>query len=208
MAFANVRSMRSAYSGPLRDEPPALELHNTVYATRGELIDGLATEDELGAWLAGISGRLPERARGAAPSRREDFLALWSAIRDVFAAALEAKPVPARALEAINAIAARAPTSPEAIIGDAGRLRADTRYHAADPTDVALAFLAADAISLLTGPHREHLGACRAPGCVLMFLRDHPRRRWCSETCGNRARQARHYERIRGQRRDPRGSDL
>jgi predicted RNA-binding Zn ribbon-like protein len=199
--------MKSAYPGPLRDEPLALELHNTVYAIRGQLIDGLATEDELGAWLAAIDGRLPERGRGADSSRHEDFLALRSAIRDAFDAALEAKRIPARALEGINAVAASAPTSPEAIRGDAGQLRADTRYHAADPTDVALAALAADAISLLTGPDRDHLGACHAPGCVLMFLQDHPRRRWCSETCGNRARQARHYERIRGRRRDTRNSD-
>jgi hypothetical protein len=41
------------------------------------------------------------------------------------------------------------------------------------------------------------LRACGAPGCVLMFLKDHPRREWCSNACGNRARQARHYDRTR-----------
>ena len=70
-----------------------------------------------------------------------------------------------------------------------------------DPTDVALAALAADAIELLTGPERENLRACGAPGCVLIFLKDHPRRTWCSAACGNRARQARHYERSRRARR-------
>jgi predicted RNA-binding Zn ribbon-like protein len=39
--------------------------------------------------------------------------------------------------------------------------------------------------------------ACHAPGCVLYFLKTHPRREWCSVTCGNRVRAARHYERIR-----------
>ena len=61
----------------------------------------------------------------------------------------------------------------------------------------SLAALAADAIDLLTGPHRADLRACGAPGCVLMFLKDHPRREWCSNACGNRARQARHYARAR-----------
>jgi predicted RNA-binding Zn ribbon-like protein len=43
--------------------------------------------------------------------------------------------------------------------------------------------------------HREALRACHALGCVLLFLKDHPRREWWCNACGNRARQARHYAR-------------
>ena len=100
-------------------------------------------------------------------------------------------------LEAINRDAARAPVSPVAVRRSDGRVLAEARYHAADPTDIALAALAADAIDVLTEPDGDNLRACGAPGCVLIFVRDHPRRTWCSETCGNRARQARHYERVR-----------
>ena len=60
--------------------------------------------------------------------------------------------------------------------------------------------IAADAIDLITGPSREHLKVCRAPGCVLAFLKEHPRREWCSPGCGNRARQARHYRRTHSPR--------
>jgi predicted RNA-binding Zn ribbon-like protein len=60
-----------------------------------------------------------------------------------------------------------------------------------------LSALAADTIRLLTGPERDEIRACGAPGCVLVFLRRHPRREWCSAACGNRARQARHYARSR-----------
>jgi predicted RNA-binding Zn ribbon-like protein len=63
---------------------------------------------------------------------------------------------------------------------------------------VILAACAASAIELLTGPDRDALRACGAPGCALLFLKDHPRRAWCSTACGNRARQARHYARTRG----------
>ena len=45
---------------------------------------------------------------------------------------------------------------------------------------------------------RGELRVCGAPGCVLMFARDHTRREWCSNACGNRARQARHYRRTHG----------
>jgi predicted RNA-binding Zn ribbon-like protein len=67
-------------------------------------------------------------------------------------------------------------------------------------TDTVLGVIAADTIELLGGPRSDDLRACGAPGCMLMFLKDHPRREWCSPTCGNRARQARHYARSRAQR--------
>src|SRR6266851_2221676 len=43
----------------------------------------------------------------------------------------------------------------------------------------------------------DQLRACHAPGCVLYFVKSHPRREWCSVACGNRARAARHYDKIR-----------
>jgi predicted RNA-binding Zn ribbon-like protein len=61
------------------------------------------------------------------------------------------------------------------------------------PSMLAVARLAAQAVNLLARP--STLGACEAPGCVRYFVRDHPRRGWCSAACGNRARVARHYRR-------------
>jgi predicted RNA-binding Zn ribbon-like protein len=192
--------VKTSYPGPVGHEPLALELHNTVYALRGERIDGLATPDGLRAWLDALGDRLPRPARDADPARQPEFVALRDAVGELLHAALE-EGAPAGALDAVNAAAARAPVSPLAVVGSKGRLRADAHYHTADATDVALAAFAADAIELLTGPGREELRACGAPGCVLMFLKDHPRRTWCSSTCGNRARQARHYARARQERR-------
>jgi CGNR zinc finger len=56
--------------------------------------------------------------------------------------------------------------------------------------------------NLPTEPDATKLRACHAPGCVLYFVKSHPRRAWCSEACGNRARAARHYERVRA-RKEP-----
>jgi predicted RNA-binding Zn ribbon-like protein len=189
--------MNTAYPGPVGREPLALELHNTLHAHRGELLDGLETTDGLAAWLAALAGRLPTPARDADPARQPEFVRLRDAVRGALHATLEGRRPPADALEEINAVAALAPVSPLAVANAEGGPRAQARDHTADPTDVALAAIAADAIELLTGPHRGDLRACGAPGCVLMFLKDHPRRTWCSSTCGNRARQARHYERTR-----------
>jgi predicted RNA-binding Zn ribbon-like protein len=167
------------YAGPLRGEPLAIELSNTVYAAGGELVDGLADPRE---WLEAIAPRLPagSGARPPAEALRE--------LRDAVRAALHGAEFD---LEALNRAAARAPRSPRVEPG----LVAGVDYHGATRAEIVLAAFAADAIELLTGPHRADLRACGAPGCVLLFLKDHPRREWCGNACGNRARQARHYRR-------------
>jgi predicted RNA-binding Zn ribbon-like protein len=66
-----------------------------------------------------------------------------------------------------------------------------------------LADIAQQAVALLAD-HGDKLRACHAPGCVLYFVKSHPRREWCSVTCGNRARAARHYGKIREGRAAPR----
>lgn len=57
-----------------------------------------------------------------------------------------------------------------------------------------------DAADLLTSAKLDRVGDCPGEGCGWLFLdtsRNHSRR-WCSmETCGNRAKARRHYERQR-----------
>ena len=58
-----------------------------------------------------------------------------------------------------------------------------------------LAQLAEAAATLLASPAIGLVRRCEEPGCRLLFLCAHPRRRWCSPaTCGNRARVARYYQ--------------
>lgn len=190
----------AAYPGPQRDEPVAIELHNTVYAVKGSVRDGLADAASAVAWLDGLAGRLPEGDGGsrAWPSAR-DVVVLREAVRAALQAAVHGG-VPDRAtLDVINRASSRAPQSPIALWRADAEPAAATDYHGARRPDIVISALAVDAIDLLTGPRRDDLRACGAPGCVLMFLKDHPRREWCSNSCGNRARQARHYRRTRGQ---------
>jgi predicted RNA-binding Zn ribbon-like protein len=183
------------YSGPLRDEPLAIELHNTLYAIGGTAHDGLVSESQ--EWLDGIGCRLPPGGAGAGPGAGE-LTALRDAVRALLHDVVDGRPHPAEALAAVNAASRRAPRSPIVVASGAGIPLAGTEWHGATRADVVIGTLAANAIELLTGPDRERLRACGAPGCVLMFLKDHPRRGWCSNACGNRARQARHYRRARG----------
>jgi predicted RNA-binding Zn ribbon-like protein len=172
------------YAGPLRDEPLSIELHNTIYAHHGTLRDGLA--DDARGWMRALGDRLP----GGLPTVG-DLVDLRAAVREAVAAVVDGKRMPKGAVDAINAAAARAPSSP--------RLERDrtlgVEHGDASAADVAIAAIAADAIAVLAGDSEIHL--CGAPGCVLAYVKDHPRREWCSPACGNRARQARHYARQR-----------
>ena len=48
----------------------------------------------------------------------------------------------------------------------------------------------------VTGPSRTRIRKCHAPKCVLYFTKGHEKQHWCSSVCGNRARVARHANRI------------
>jgi predicted RNA-binding Zn ribbon-like protein len=186
----------SDYAGPLRDEPLALELHNTRYAEAGSIVDGLADASSMRAWLAAVAGRLPSGGAGPGPTP-DELRELREPVREALHAVIDGRHPTRASLQAINDFRRRAvavplarwhPHAPPSLTLDVG---------AASRADVVLSALAADAIELLTGPDRDGIRICGAPGCVLAYLKRHPRREWCSSACGNRARQARHYARTR-----------
>jgi predicted RNA-binding Zn ribbon-like protein len=184
------------YPGPLRDEPLSIELHNTRYADAGALVDGLGDATLSGAWLAGIAARLPVGGSGADPSR-DGLMALREPIREALHEVLEGRNPACETLEAINVFSRRSPGAHVARWQRGAGPVLALDFGRATRSDVVLGALAADAVDLLTGPARDEIRACGAPGCILAFLRSHPRRAWCSGACGNRARQARHYARTR-----------
>jgi predicted RNA-binding Zn ribbon-like protein len=189
--------MTDTYTGPLRNEPLALELHNTLYASGGEAFDGLASEDGTAAWIVALVDRLPNGGRGRGPTRTE-LIRLRGAVREALHAVLDGQAPTRASLEIINRASAGAPRTPLARWRRDAPPIAGVDLHGASRAQVVLAAFAADAIDLLTGARRQDVRACGAPGCVLLFLKDHPRQEWCSDACGNRARQARHYARTRG----------
>jgi predicted RNA-binding Zn ribbon-like protein len=167
-------------------EPLSVEFANTRFAHRGELREGLGSVDDLLRWLRAHDLPVDERT---APAQVAAAVALRDAVRAVFTAVLAGTaPDPAP----LNHAAAAAPRWPTLTT------RLDLVEHStATGLDAAFAAVATDAIRLLAGTGRAELRACPAAGCVLFFVRDHPRREWCSAACGNRTRAARHYERRR-----------
>jgi predicted RNA-binding Zn ribbon-like protein len=178
---------------PLIGEPIALDLVNTRVRETGTDVDLLGAPPALDAWLAAEAGRLPWSGAASAAD-----LEAVRAVRGAIAAVLTARRTntspPSRALRIVNG----------ALSGPGGVNR--LTWASSGPREVLpararrvmlLRALAMDAVRIVVGPDAELLRTCAHPECVLQFVARHPRRQWCSATCGNRARVARHYLRHR-----------
>jgi predicted RNA-binding Zn ribbon-like protein len=174
---------------------------NTIWADTSGPHDDLLNTDDVRDWLVATE----VTATAITICSREE-LARARRLRDALrrlAGFLTADPRQAaqspladvdEAIDAVNALAVDTP--PDRLTLRHGHL-ALANDTAVPPATAALAKVATDAVHLLTGPNAPRLRACQAPGCVLYFVKFHPRRAWCSEACGNRARAARHYQRTR-----------
>jgi predicted RNA-binding Zn ribbon-like protein len=188
---------------PLTGEPLPLELVNTTFVVgglRGVTVDALTDPARLDRWLAGHAGLFPEalasdlRRGGSTLAALETVHRLRTALRTCLGQVVTDGPLPGGAVEEINR-QARAAGRDELVPGSPATLR---RHRPdPDPWRSAAGDIAAEAIGLLSGPSAGQLRACPAPGCILFFLRQHARREWCTDVCGNRVRVARHDRRRR-----------
>lgn len=186
-----------ATSAPLLGEPAPVELMNTVWADRAGVHDALATPDEALVWLRAV---LPDPPTPDLDRLRllRDALRRLAAERtgDPRPSTGSAVPTRAAALRVLDDACAAAPTWSSLRWEPGEEPRREVRSAAA-PDRVLIGGLAEQAVRFFAGAQAAELRACLAPGCVLYFVRHHPRREWCSAGCGNRARVARHYRRRR-----------
>lgn len=198
---------------PLSGEPLPIELMNTIWADRRGVHDALSTEADALAWLRAVGPRLA----GDAPAVSEwldanrpadltetaaELRRLRDALRRLTAETTDdPRPTAASsithhdtAVQVLNQVAATSPPWPALTWPVDGEPAHSLRFAGpAGPAVVSL--LATEFIAMVASSTRPQLRACLAPGCVLYFAKDHHRREWCSATCGNRARAARHYQR-------------
>lgn len=182
---------------PLLGEPLALDLVNTRVRRRGSVVDLLDRSAALDDWLRAQRARVDWSGRARATD-----LAAVRTLRDALDQLLRASrrrgPPPAAAVRTLNGILSAPVPQPRLRWTPAGPRRSPPRARAGRAN--LLRQLALDAFDLLTGAEATLVRQCAHPGCILLFVARHPRRRWCSSaTCGNRARVSRHYAREHGQ---------
>lgn len=184
---------------PLPDQPPAIQLTATIKPKGGGTVDLLQCPDDVYEWLDAVGFQLT--GEPAQPADLEDARALRAAIHRVLAEVTRdtrefptQEPSLPSALDLLNSAAARAPK--KELLADGETI---TLSDGRTPSTVgaALTRLAEDAIDTLGGPDAPLLRACYAPNCMHYFVATNPGREWCSATCGNRVRAARHYSKLR-----------
>ena len=186
---------------PALGEPLAIELANTLFTDGGRPLDALTTPAALSRWLKtnadGIDSPPPRRLSAG---ELEPVRELRTTIRTLLATALANDPPPAATIRHLNQLAALAPSTPQLDWPTGEPPTAHLSPSATGRLDALLALLARSAIDVLGGSGAGRLRRCEAPGCINYYLKDHPRRAWCSPKCGNRVRVARHYQRRRRSR--------
>jgi predicted RNA-binding Zn ribbon-like protein len=169
---------------PLTTEPLALDLVNTRWI-------GTAGPEDLLADLPGLRTWLGSAGFPAAPADPAALGALRTARDAIRATALDPSDAGARA--ALNAVLGRARV--RELLGAGGPER---EVEVQDESWRVPWVAARDLVELLRAPDRVRV--CAHPDCILHFYdaSRSGRRQWCSmAACGNRAKAARHYERVR-----------
>lgn len=182
---------------PGEDTSTALALVNTEIEPRGRPVDLLPDVRTLAGWLS-ARGLTTGRSASVADQDLVRVRELRTAIRAAFTARSAGRRPPRPAVATINAAAALVPSTPR-LHWSGENPECETVWdEGARTMDVALAELATNAIDTLLGDCSDRLRLCEAHGCNRMFIQDHRRRRWCSRTCGDRVRVARHYRKANG----------
>jgi predicted RNA-binding Zn ribbon-like protein len=127
-------------------------------------------------------------------------LARLVCLRDAVRAALNAvvidQEIPAFARAEINTASALSPRWP---VLDCGSTVEIVCTAGINPVIEAAASIAQSAVHVLGGPIRSLVRICPSEGCPMFFVKEHPRRAWCTPACGNRHRVARHHARRQAQ---------
>ena len=177
-------------------EPLPMDFANTTRRRGMVDHDYLRTGADLASWSEREAGRVPRVGARAAGARLDEVRAMRDDVKALLRAAADDAPLPPRATARLNARARALP-----LVGQLGRRPGE--LHTAPATrasalDELLARVAAETIDLVGSGGSDAVRFCDAPSCGDFFAPDRPNQRWCDDSCGTRARVARHAAHTRG----------
>jgi predicted RNA-binding Zn ribbon-like protein len=171
----------------------AIDFINTEIVSHGELVDLLQVDADLIRWAqaAGLAIEPDLTAGDLAAAKR-----LRSALKDLFQASMDRRCAGRESVDTVNRhLANHAQHEVLQVSSNSGDFEL-VPDKTASSVAALLARLAHEGAALLASPHASRLKRCGNPDCVLIFLDTSrgQKRRWCSmDTCGNRAKVAKHY---------------
>jgi predicted RNA-binding Zn ribbon-like protein len=196
---ATVGSADAGTAFPILGEPFAVEFANTLYQEDDTVFDFLGTSDLVTDWFAVIGGNfvLPTQLAARTVSLlREVRVATRQLFDDVIDGADRASQ---HAIAVLNRSAGLAALHLRLDWPTGGAPRVNLR-HDGDAAAVLVACVASECIGFLAGSDRDHLRRCDRPGCYMIFVQQHHRRRYCNDLCASSDRQSRYYRRTKENR--------
>lgn len=178
---------------PILGEPFVVEFANSLYRLGdGSSIDFLGSAELVEAWFGSVlsvSGETMDS--GSAAIYTSELRELRGVVIDLLEAVVAKRAIVGSEISALNAYAARASARLE--LSWNGDQRSAALVYSGSTTDILLAQIAGDAISFLATEQPASLRRCERPDCFMLFVQQHRKRRFCSESCSHRTRQARYY---------------
>ncbi len=158
----------------------------------GSSIDFLGSTELVDAWFGSSPSVGGETmTRDLATSSISELRQLRGIVIDLLDAIVAQRAVTESEVSALNAYAARASARLE-LSWSSGQGSAAFIY-SGTAADRFLAELAGEAISFLASQRPTSLRRCAGPECFILFVQQHHKRRFCSQSCSHRTRQARYY---------------
>ena len=171
-------------------EPLAMDFANTIRRRGMVDHDYLRTGADMASWAAAEAPQVPRVSARAAQARLEEIRAVRDDVRAILHATVDGVSLPAPATRRLNARVRAVPLVGQ-LGGRAGELRVVPATRAG-AVDELLARVAAAAIELVGSGGPDAVRFCDAPSCGDFFAPDRSNQVWCDESCGTRARVARH----------------
>ena len=171
-------------------EPLPMDFANTIRRRGMVEHDYLRTGADLASWSEREAGRVPRVSARAAAARLDEVRGVRDDVKAVLWAAANDAALPARATARLNGLARARP-----LVTQLGRRPGERRTVPAGPAnaiDELLARVAAATIDLVGSGGSDVVRFCDAPSCGDFFAPDRSNQVWCDESCGTRARVARH----------------
>jgi len=171
----------------------AIDFVNTQVIQNGELVDMLGVPADINHWAQQVGYSL------TSDITIDDLAAvkiLREGLKKLFLATIEGTKPSKDELVILNCYLEEHRTHQQLEINpETGELRLAVNHNKAHLSSL-LANIAYEGAQLLASTQVSYVKSCSNPECVLLFLDTSrtKRRRWCSmDTCGNRAKVAKHY---------------
>jgi predicted RNA-binding Zn ribbon-like protein len=179
------------------DLEASLDLLNTLELESGQLVDHLHEPADAASWFVDHHLVHPEAAEGWTDADLTLVRSVRDALRDVVDSVVEDRRPEPQSVAMVNAALER--RRPARLELDGTALRVG-HHHTPSPVADALGCVADTIVAEIATGRPDRFRICANDTCRWAFYDESPtgRRRWCDmRTCGNRAKAARHRQRVK-----------